>query len=112
VTVTDPFPLRWRLVLLDGSERALHIGPLHGGGYCIMLDGCDVLPGHWWADQSDAFERAIGCAGGVVEALPHDSPTRAELVAALRDMVPEGFDARREYAARQRALALLARCPS
>lgn len=113
--MADPFPLRWRLVLLDGSERMVTLSrdTTREGVFCLAeAEGIQNIrvPRDMYAHPEPALAVAMARVGAV-EAVPHDEPTRAELVAALRAMVPEGFDAQREAAARRHALELLRRVP-
>lgn len=117
------FPTRWRLVLLDGSERTITLIQSVSGRWIAVLENGDgsvsgierFTPREALAQ---AVERIARTADSVpVELLDASLPTRAELVAALRAHVSatddhEDEDRQRAEAAALRATReLLRRCP-
>jgi hypothetical protein len=110
------FPTRWRLVLLDGSERFVRIESNPDGPWLdVTIEGDDdCATGHaTYRPPAEALLKAVGHVGRtlgqvIVEVTPATEPRRAELVAALRALIHGTMSV---SAAMEMTRDLLARCP-
>lgn len=76
------FPLRWRLVLLDGSERLIELRQEGESTWRAYLAGTE--DGYTWSSTPQGALAIALMDYAVVEAVPEGQPLRSELVAALR----------------------------